>query len=192
MHLQGNGTCFTYSRKSQKFQAKCWWMAYFIYWHWIMCTEWHTHYVTSPTAPTNHWQLDQRRKRLDKLVQNLCPTIIHGSYSAVQPRCSKTVFKMASQDMFFWESVDSLCRDGADAQYMQYLSKSHTYNLTTNTLKAYLSAQASPLSAFVISNTRISGQSLTRQLNAKVCDSKSAIFRILFSDNFSSNDNSNG
>ena len=23
------------------------------------------------------------------------------------------------------ESVDSLCRDGADAQYMQYLSKSH-------------------------------------------------------------------
>ena len=28
--------------------------------------------------------------------------------------------------VFIRESVDSLCRDGADAQYMQYLSKSHT------------------------------------------------------------------
>ena len=26
--------------------------------------------------------------------------------------------------LFIRESVDSLCRDGADAQYMQYLSKS--------------------------------------------------------------------
>ena len=32
------------------------------------------------------------------------------------------------------ESVDSLCRDGADAQYMQ-----KPYNFTTNTLIAYLS-----------------------------------------------------
>ena len=33
------------------------------------------------------------------------------------------------------ESVDCLCRDGTDAQYMQYLSKS----FTTNMLKDYLS-----------------------------------------------------
>ena len=32
------------------------------------------------------------------------------------------------------ESVDSLCRDGADMQYMQQ----KPYNFTTNTLKAYL------------------------------------------------------
>ena len=38
------------------------------------------------------------------------------------------------------ESVDSLCRDGADAQYMQYLTEQMSYNFTTNTLKVYLSA----------------------------------------------------
>ena len=56
------------------------------------------------------------------------------------------------------------------------------YNFTTNTQKAYLSIQASSLSAFVISKTHISGQKPRgRQLNAKVCDSKSAIFRLLLS-----------
>ena len=92
------------------------------------------------------------------------------------------------------ESVDSLCRDGADAQYMQYF-KQKPYNFTTNTLKAYLSAQASSLSAFVISKTHIVGQKPRgRQLNAKVCGSKSAIFRILSfflcSDHLSNDDNS--
>ena len=64
---------------------------------------------------------------------------------------------------------------------MQYtVLKQKPYNFTTNTLKAYLSAQASSLSAFVISKTHISGQKpLGRQLNAKVCGSESAIFRIL-------------
>ena len=80
------------------------------------------------------------------------------------------------------EPVDSLCRDGADAQYMQYLSKSRITSPCTNMLIAYLSAQASSLSAFVISKTLISGQKPRgRQLNAKVCDSKSAIFRLLSS-----------
>ena len=52
---------------------------------------------------------------------------------------------------------------------------------TTNMQKAYLSIQASFLSAFAISKTHISGQMpRRRQLNAKVCDSKSAIFRLLF------------
>ena len=79
------------------------------------------------------------------------------------------------------ESVDSQCKDGADVQYMQYF-KQKPYNFTTNTLIAYLCAQASSLSAFVISKTPISGQKPRgRQLNAKVCDSKSAIFRILLS-----------
>ena len=41
------------------------------------------------------------------------------------------------------ELVDSLCRDGMDAQA----------NLTTNTRKAYLSTQPSSLSAFMISKT---------------------------------------
>ena len=75
-----------------------------------------------------------------------------------------------------YQSVDSLCRDGANTAIL----KQKPYNFTTNTLKAYLSAQASSLSAFVISNIHISGQKpCGRQLNAKVCDSKSAIFRIL-------------
>ena len=51
--------------------------------------------------------------------------------------------------------------------------------------KAYLSIQASCLSAFVISKTHISGQKPRgRQLNKKVCDSKSAIFVILLSSFF--------
>ena len=69
------------------------------------------------------------------------------------------------------------------------------YNFTTNTQKAYLSVQASSLSAFLISKTHISGQKLRgRQLNTKVCGSKSTIFRILSSlrlfSCFSNNDNS--
>ena len=81
------------------------------------------------------------------------------------------------------ESVDSLRRNGADTQYiniyifLQYLSKSH---ITLLPLKASLCAQASSLSGFVISKTRISGQNPHgRQLNAKVCGSESAIFLIL-------------
>ena len=47
-------------------------------------------------------------------------------------------------------------------------------------LKAYLSSQASSLSAFVISKIHIVAQKPHgRQLNTKVCGSKSAIFRIL-------------
>ena len=62
--------------------------------------------------------------------------------------------KCSSRDvLLIRESVDSLCRDGADAQYMQYLSKTEPYNFTTNTLKGYLSVQASSLSAYVISKT---------------------------------------
>ena len=69
--------------------------------------------------------------------------------------------------------------------------KQKPYNFTTNTQKAYLSIQASSLSAFVVSKTHISGQkSRGRQLNAKVCDSKSAIFRLLRYDFCSNNDNS--
>ena len=74
------------------------------------------------------------------------------------------------------ESVDSLCRDGADAQYF----KQKPYNFTTNTLKAYLRAQSSPLSAFMISKTHTSAQkSRGRQLNAKVCGSESSHFCLL-------------
>ena len=51
--------------------------------------------------------------------------------------------------VFIRESVDSLCRDGAE------ILKQMPYNFTTITLKAYLSAQASSLSTFVISKTHI-------------------------------------
>ena len=93
------------------------------------------------------------------------------------------------------ESVDSPCRDGADAQYMQYLSKSRV--TSPQTRKKLICIQASCLSAFVISKTHISGQKPRgRQLNTKKCDSKSAIFVILLSgfflcsDHLSSNHNS--
>ena len=80
------------------------------------------------------------------------------------------------------ESVDSLCRDGADAAIYVIL-KQKPYNFTTNMQKAYLSAQASSLSAFLISKTHINGQKPRgRQLNKKVCGSKSAIFLTLSSD----------
>ena len=74
------------------------------------------------------------------------------------------------------ESVD-LCRDGAYA-----ILKQNPYNFTTNTLKAYLRAQTSSLSAFVISKTHISGQKPRgRQLNANVCGRESAIFSFFLS-----------
>ena len=60
-------------------------------------------------------------------------------------------------------------------------------------LEAYLSAQASSLSAFVINKTHIVAQKpCRRHLNAKVCGSKGAIFGNLCSDHLPNNDNSNG
>ena len=60
--------------------------------------------------------------------------------------------------------------------------KQKPYNLTTNTVKAYLSTQSSSLSGFVISKTRISGQKPhRRQVNAKVSGSEIAIFCVLLS-----------
>ena len=85
------------------------------------------------------------------------------------------------------ESVDSLCRGGADVQYiilyiLYAILKQKPYNFTTNMLKAYLSAQASSLSGFVISKTHVSGQKPPRrELNTEACCSESAIFRILLS-----------
>ena len=57
-------------------------------------------------------------------------------------------------------------------------------------LNAYLSTQASLLSAFVISRTHTVAQKPRgRHLNTKVCSSKSAISRILCSDHLSNDDN---
>ena len=60
--------------------------------------------------------------------------------------------------------------------------KQKPYNFSTNTLKAYLSTQPSSLSAFMISKTHTGAQKPHgRQLNTKVCGSKSAIFCLLCS-----------
>ena len=90
-----------------------------------------------------------------------------------------------------WEVLDvpdgyseggSVIRESADCLYRVAICNT-SYNFTTNMLKTHLSAQASSLSAFVISKTHISGQKPRgRQLNAEVCGSESAIFRILCSD----------
>ena len=95
-------------------------------------------------------------------------------------QCIASVFTLLHTfQLFVRESVDSLCRDGANAQYMQIL-KQKSCNFITNTLKAYLSTQASSVSAFVISKAHTSGQKpRERQLSAKVCNSKSAICHIL-------------
>ena len=76
------------------------------------------------------------------------------------------------------ESVDSLCIGMAPTRKYVIL-KQKPYNFTTNTLKAYLSAQASSLR---VSKTHKWPKALKprkRQLNKKVCGSKSAIFVIL-------------
>ena len=74
----------------------------------------------------------------------------------------------------FWIKLNNIRESvDLDAQYMQ------SYNFTTNAPKAYLSTHVSSLSAFVISKTHIVAQKpCGKQLNAKVCSSKSAIFCI--------------
>ena len=67
------------------------------------------------------------------------------------------------------ESVDSLCRDGADAQYMELTLKQKLYNFTTNTQKAYLSTQASSLSDFVISKTHKWPKATRKTAKRKKC-----------------------
>ena len=52
------------------------------------------------------------------------------------------------------ESVDSVCRDGADMQYIYAILKQLPYNFTTNTTpKAYINTQPFSLCTFVISKT---------------------------------------
>ena len=54
--------------------------------------------------------------------------IMEHNFSSLKHNCIYIYKKMCSRSRidlsFIRESVDSLCRDGADAQYMQYLSKS--------------------------------------------------------------------
>ena len=77
------------------------------------------------------------------------------------------------------ELVDSQCRDGANMQYMKYLSKS--YNLATSTLRAYSSSQSSSLWRFMIRKTHtITHEPCVRQLNTNVCSNESAIFPNFF------------
>ena len=79
-----------------------------------------------------------------------------------------------------YQRVGRLSMKGWRRRAIYAILKPKPYNFTTNTQKAYLSAQASSLSAFVISKTHISGQKPRgRQINTKVCVSKSAIFVIL-------------
>ena len=79
-------------------------------------------------------------------------------------------------------SEPPLCRDGADAQYL----KQKPYNFTTNTLKAYLSTQASYLSAFVISKIHIVAQ----KPKCAVVKVPFFVFFFLCSDHLSNDDNS--
>ena len=110
--------------------------------------------------------------------------------SCSHPMSSLNVFHQSSQYFLFFKTTTTetpFClslalrknqRVGRRAIYA--ILKQKPYNFTTNTLKAYLSAQASSLSAIVISKTHISGQKPRgKQLNAKVCGSESAIFVIL-------------
>ena len=71
----------------------------------------------------------------------------------------------------------SLCRIGCDKQEV----KEKPYKSTTNMLKAYLSTQPSPLSAFMISTTcGVAQKPRGKQFNKKVCSSESTINFLLF------------
>ena len=73
-------------------------------------------------------------------------------------------------------SMQEWCRGAIYA-----ILKRKLYNFTTNTLKAYLCAQASSFIGFVISKTHISDQKpCGRQLNEKVCCSKVPFFSFFF------------
>ena len=67
------------------------------------------------------------------------------------------------------------------AQYTQYL-KPNQYNFTSSMLKAYLGARSPSSSAFMISKIHYSWKKKPRgrQLNAKVCGSRSAFSRTFF------------
>ena len=80
----------------------------------------------------------------------------------------------------YYQRVGRLSMQGWHRHAIYAILKQKPYNFTTNTLKAYLSAQSSSLSASVISKTHRSAQKPRgRQLNAKVCGCKIAIFLIL-------------
>ena len=66
-----------------------------------------------------------------------------------------------------------------------HLDRESIYNLTTITLKAYLSIKASRLSAYVISKTRrVVQRPRGRQLNAKVCGDEGFVILSFFFPSF--------
>ena len=74
-----------------------------------------------------------------------------------------------AQSLLSYQRVGRLSMQGWCRHAIYAILKQKPYNFTTNTLKAYLSAQTSSLSAFVIRKTHISGQKPRgRQLNASV------------------------
>ena len=79
-----------------------------------------------------------------KSIKRSCSVSSKIETLAVRSLHSKVSYKV--HVMHIRKSVDSLCRNGTDAQYMQYLSKCRI----TNTLKAYLSTSSSSLSPFMI------------------------------------------
>ena len=84
------------------------------------------------------------------------------------------------------ESVDSLYRDDADAQYIQYVSKSHETQPRMHFKLKEASAQHTSLSDFTISKTdKLSQKHCGTESNTKVCSSHFLLIMIL-----SNNDNS--
>ena len=50
--------------------------------------------------------------------------VVNNAHTVQYLECMVVSPTITFQGIYIRESVDSLCRDGADAQYMQYLSKS--------------------------------------------------------------------
>ena len=78
------------------------------------------------------------------------------------------------------ELVDSLCRDGTNTQYTQYLSKNHTTSPQICQKHICLSAQLFALSAFMISKTHISAQKATQKTAKCKCVVAKVTFFVFF------------
>ena len=59
-----------------------------------------------------------------KLEQAVSESLPHNGLVCMDPVPSSICARNAQEINIIRESVDSLCRDGADVQYMQYLNKS--------------------------------------------------------------------
>ena len=137
--------------------------------------------AANPKGLTRAVYMTEEKDNIQVIIQS---TIFHVlGVRRMMHMCTPTQLSLLFVTAVLYQRVGRLYMQGWRRRAMYAILKQTPYTFTTKTLKAYLSASSSSLSAFMISKTHIyrCRKATRKKLNAKVCSSKSAVFVILSS-----------